>query len=251
MNNSTYVCVTISHMFKKKNTMLMCFSPPVMVVTVIIEVSLLFYTLWRYKMNTLARLVVLALLALAAFQLCEYYVCTGSGASIGGWSRLGYAAITTLPPLGLHILHVLAKKPSRRLVIASYASMIGFITYFLVVKGVFSGYQCTGNYVIFQIGVNAAIAYGIYYYGWLLVALALGARWANGLAKQGKKSIKQVNSIKGLIVGYLVFLVPTALAYSVSPSARRGIPSIMCGFAVLFAIILTIYILPLVSKSKR
>jgi len=52
------------------------------------------------------------------------------------------------------------------------------------------------------------------------------------------------------MVGYLVFLVPTALAYSVSPATRRGIPSIMCGFAVLFALILTLYVLPLAATRR-
>lgn len=236
-------------MLKHKNNTLLCFSPPVMAATVLIEGALLIYTLWRYKMSMLVRLVALTLFFLALFQFCEYHVCTGMGLSIANWSRLGYAAITALPPLGIHILHVLAKKPQRRLVFTAYATMLGFIAYFLLVPGVFEGYQCTGNYVIFQIGIKASFAYGAYYYGWLLTALVLGASWFKEL--NGRKSTrKQANSVLALMLGYLVFLVPTALTYSVDPSARRGIPSIMCGFAVLFALILALYILPRSAKKK-
>jgi len=53
-----------------------------------------------------------------------------------------------------------------------------------------------------------------------------------------------------LVLGYLVFLIPTALANSVKPETRRGIPSIMCGFAVLYAIILALYILPKVGARR-
>jgi hypothetical protein len=235
---------------KQSSTQFNCFSPPVMIATVVIELALLLYTVWRYKMDILTKLVALCVFALAVFQISEYNVCAGNGVTAGDWSRLGYAAITTLPPLGLHILHVLAAKPKRRLVGASYLTMVGFIAYFLTYPAVFTGFACTGNYVIFQIGVRSALTYGAYYYGWLFTALYLGFRWAHQLVKPGPPVANRLKTIQALIVGYLVFLVPTALAYSVSPVSRRGIPSIMCGFAILFALILTLYVLPL-AASKR
>lgn len=198
-------------------------------------------------MNTLGRLAVVMLLALGFFQLCEYHVCGGYGIRASEWSRAGYAAITLLPPLGLHILHVLAGKPKRRLIMAAYVTMVGFIAYFLFKPAVFDGYACTGNYVIFQIGLTAARAYGVYYYGWLLTALALGFRWT---AKSGTAALKRRRVIQALMVGYLVFLLPTAIANTVNPETRRGIPSIMCGFAVLFAAILAGYILPRAGLSR-
>jgi hypothetical protein len=153
-------------------------------------------------------------------------------------------------------MHVLAGKPGRKLVALSYATMIAVGIYFLAYRAAFAGYQCTGNYVIFQIGVTASIVYGIYYYGWLMTALVLGARWANQAMKAGSAQLTKLHTIQAMMLGYLVFIVPTAIAYSISPSSRRGIPSIMCGFAVLFALILALYILPKVAikrhkKSKK
>jgi hypothetical protein len=118
--------------------------------------------------------------------------------------------------------------------------MAGFMTYFVVASNAFIGHECTGNYVIFQIGANPSIAYSLYYYGLLLTALVLGYVWA-GKANISKKGKAQVMA---LMAGYLVFLLPTGIANSVKPETRAGIPSIMCGFAVLFALILVLYIAP-------
>ncbi len=221
-----------------------------MITTVIIEVSLALYTLWRYKMTLLTRLISLLLVALAIFQLAEYFVCTGFGLRDILWSRIGFVAITTLPPLGLHTLHVLASKPGRRLVAAAYGTMAAFTAVFLLFPVVFSGEQCTGNYVIFQLRPSLGGWYYIYYFGWLFTAIGLGARWANELQARGKASRRQLQTIQGMIVGYLMFLVPAALANVVSPASRRGIPSIMCGFAVLFALILGLYVLPRAAAAK-
>ncbi|MDB5175512.1 MAG: hypothetical protein JWM81_370 [Candidatus Saccharibacteria bacterium] len=238
-------------MTQKSGTQFNCFSPPVMIASLVIEMSLALYTIWRYKMSNLSRLVVLSLVALATFQFCEYRVCTGYGLSAEQWSRLGYVAITTLPPLGLHALHIIAGKSQRKTVVISYATMVGFIGYFLTYSAAFIGYKCTGNYVIFQIGAGPAIAYGLYYYGWLFTAIVLGIKWARSTLKKAGETIRQNQMTEALVIGYLVFLVPTAISNTVSPATRSGIPSIMCGFAVLYAVILTLYILPRGGKLRR
>ncbi len=237
-------------MKKSKSTQLNCFSPPIMIATVIIESVLLIYTVWRYKMTLLTRLVTLVMLALATFQLAEYFVCTGYGLRGALWSRVGFVAIAALPPLGLHIVHVLADKPGRRLVSASYATMAAFMIVFLAYPAVFSGQQCTGNYVIFQLRPILGGYYYVYYFGWLLTALVLGGHWANQLQKRGKTGLKKLQTVQAMILGYLVFIVPAALANVISPASRRGIPSIMCGFAILFALILGLYILPRAAQVK-
>jgi hypothetical protein len=237
-------------MRQRKGTQFNCFSPPVMVATILIECGLVLYAVWRYKLTQTVRLAVMILIALATFQLAEYFVCTGGGHA-EQWSRLGFVAITTLPPLGLHLLHRLANKTDRRVVYGAYATMLGFIGFFLFTKSAFVGQECTGNYVIFQIGYELGGYYAAYYYGWLLTAIGLGILWANQLKREGSQAIRRLQAVRGLIVGYLVFLVPTALTNSVNPKTTDGIPSIMCGFAVIFALIVALYILPRVAKTKR
>lgn len=202
-------------------------------------------------MTETTRLITITLLALGTFQLAEYFVCTGYGASAEQWSRVGFAAITTLPALGTHLIHRLAGKPARRMVVAAYASMAGFILLFMTYHTAFIGHQCTGNYVIFQIGNTLAVIYGAYYYGWLLTGIILGIRWANDFKAKGATALSKLQTVRGLIIGYLVFLVPTALSNTVAPSSRAGIPSIMCGFAVLFALILVWYVMPRTGIKHR
>ncbi|MCA9345794.1 hypothetical protein KC871_04250 [Candidatus Saccharibacteria bacterium] len=232
---------------KNRQNTLFCFSPPVMIATFIIEISLALYVMLRFHRNEITRLIVATLLMLGLFQLAEYFVCGGASLSAGQWSRVGYVAITALPALGLHMMFALNKSSANKMVMTAYASMAGFMAYFLLSPTAFAGHQCTGNYVIFQLGALPSLFYGLYYYGWLLAALLVGARFLYTMPPSAKTERK---TTKALMVGYAVFLVPTAMVYAINPQARAGIPSIMCGFAVLFALILALYILPEIGNKK-
>jgi hypothetical protein len=235
----------------KRNTFY-CFSPPVMIATFAIEIALALYTIWRYRQSTAMRLAVALLGFLALFQLAEYFVCGGLGVNARGWSRVGYVAITMLPPLGLHLLHVVAGKSGRYLVRMAYVSAAAFMVYFLLDPGVFASHGCSGNYVIFRIGEQQAWAYSAYYFGWLVISIFLGFAWASWLVRQKTgRANQKFNAILGLIGGYMVFLVPTATVNAINPETTAGIPSIMCGFAVLFAILLVTYVLPNSAKTRH
>lgn len=229
---------------KIENSKMYCFSPPVMVATFLIEIGLAVYTLVRYKMSELLFVVLLLLTMLGIFQLSEYFVCTQSSEA---WSRLGYVAITTLPALGIHLFYLLSANKRRQVVYFSYFIMILFSIYFLLAPNVFNGFECTGNYVIFQLNHTASLVYQIYYFGLMFLSIGLSWFWI----KNHPKSKEKKNLIEALIVGYLVFLVPTAVVNSFFPESRSGIPSVMCGFAVIFAVILALYIAPRALKAKN
>ena len=59
----------MSNMKLFKANRLYCFSPLVMMITFLIEVTAAVYTVWRYKMNDVTKLVVAILGGLAVFQL--------------------------------------------------------------------------------------------------------------------------------------------------------------------------------------
>ena len=189
-------------------------------------------------------------LTLASFQLAEYNVCTGYGLPAEQWSRAGFVAITALPALAIHLLYKLAGKRVNWLPLAAYLLMLVFMFVFLTYKSAFVGYKCTGNYVIFQMGPILGGAYSIYYFGLLALGIGLATTWVNKLKAKGKTVHHHLQATQALIIGYLIFLIPTALALTFQPSTRNGIPSVMCGFAVIFALILGLYILPRVA-SKR
>lgn len=223
-----------------KPTQLNCFSPPVMIATFLIEIALAAWIIWRYKLNDVTRLATAILVSLAVFQLAEYNVCEGSfGIDSLGWSRLGYIAITLLPPLGLHLATKIAGRPQRGLVTAAYISAGVFAAFFG-----FSGYgitagACTGNYVIFETAPGSTLLYSIYYYGWLL----LGVFFALSQATQ-VTSRYRANALRALAIGYLAFMVPTTVANIALPETIAAIPSIMCGFAIILALVLAGEVLP-------
>jgi len=217
-------------MLKKYSGKLYCFSPAVMLATFVIEISFIFYIIWRYRMTGVTRLIVAILAFLAIFQATEYMICGGMGTSGSTWSRLGYASITLLPPLGLHLVHKIANKRNTYLISAAYATSAAFIAYFVFATGAISGQTCYANYAVFDTNQASALLYGAYYYGWLLLTAGLACYF----------SVKSVHrsALRALAVGYTAFILPTTVVNLIDPSTIAGIPSIMCGFAVLLAFVL-------------
>ncbi len=232
-------------MFKKYQNKLFCFSPAAMIVTFIIEVVLVVYTIARYKMNTLARLVAAEITLLAVFQLAEYQVCQGSPAHIGGFSRLGFIAITMLPPLGIHTIQVLSKKVPNILVWLAYLTGFGFVLTFGLHASAFNSYICAGNYDIFHLAPRLGGMFLAYYYFWLILGIFLS------LHLSISASIKIRQALIYQAFGYLSFLLPTGLVNAADPSTIQALPSIMCGFAVIYALVLSFGIAPLALKRKN
>jgi hypothetical protein len=220
-----------------------------MIATFLIEIALATYAIIRYKWSPVVRLVTALLLFLAVFQLAEFLVCQGLGGDALFWSRVGFVAITTLPPLGVHLVYVLAgTKPvpkARPLLIPAYVAAACFILFFALVGQSLDGHACMGNYVIFQVAPGFGGLYGLYYYCWLIATLLTG--WYFMRTLRDRRARK---AIQALMFGYAIFLIPTTTAGLVKPEAIAAIPSIMCGFAVLLALVLSLIVLPLGVKRK-
>lgn len=231
--------------FKKYTGKLYCFSPPVMLATFAIELALALYALWRYKLNTLLRLVVAMLVLLAVFQFAEYMVCGGLGLSGVDWSRVGFVAITLLPPLGIHIVHTLAAKPGASLILGAYGLSAVFVAYFVFATNAFAGNHCQGNYVIFELPPVATVFYSLYYYGAVVTGLVLAVLFARRTQKPAQKK-----SLYAFVIGYASFLIPTTTVNLITPETLNGIPSIMCGFAVILALTVSFGVLPRVAKRR-
>lgn len=218
-----------------------------MLSTFIIEAGAAFYTLFRYRLNRMAQLIIAMLGFLATFQLAEYMVCEGAFLlSSLDWARLGYAAITILPPLGIHMGLQIAKKKNFPLLAAAYSSAAVFMIFFLFIGHGMQSQQCLGNYVIFTIAPYAVIPYTLYYYGWLVTGVLLAWHGRHAIANQNHKK-----ALQWLVFGYLSFMVPTLIVNIINPATVAGIPSIMCGFAVLMALTLLFKVSPLVLDDKH
>lgn len=223
---------------------LYCFSPPVMLATFLIEIVFAIYVVWRYKMTATTRLITSILACLATFQAAEFAVCGQLGFEGNVLSRVGYGAITLLPPLGIHLAHSIAGKKSGLIVGAAYASAAGFLTYFVFMTGAITGQTCYANYAVFNTHEASAMLYSLYYYGWLLVGTFLSWQWAAGAQKHIK------TALYALSLGYVSFIVPTTVVNIIDPSTISGIPSIMCGFAVILAFVLVAKVAPESLQQK-
>lgn len=228
-----------------KNDHFYCFSPPVMAVTAIIELGLLIYTLLRYQRTLVIKLCAAMLFFLAAFQVAEYQVCGGLGLQASTWSRFGFMVIATLPAIGIHMILTIAKKNWLWLKAAAYSTAGFWIVLFAFSRSAFNGYRCGGNYIIYQINQTYGTPYLFHYYFWLFVGVGLAWR----LASQAKTTVRKALYL--FIVGYGVFIIPTAVVNTLNPKTTEGLPSILCGFAIIFAIILVFAIAPLIGRKKQ
>ncbi len=242
-----YCCM----MNRPKSLKLYCFSPPVMLATFAVEILFAFYIAWRYKMTTTTRLIIAILVCLAVFQSAEFTLCGGIGVTGGMWSRIGYSAITLLPPLGLHLALSIAGKRQPILLATAYGSAAIFVVYYTVATAAISGHTCYANYAVFDThtGFIPTFFYGVYYYGWLSVGV-ITSWYLAGKARQAH--IRR--ALYALSIGYIAFMAPTTTFNLIDPSTVAGIPSIMCGFAVILAFILVGKVAPeslMVKDSQR
>jgi len=216
-----------------------------MAITCIIEVSLLLYTLFRYKMNTLTWLAMATLGLLALFQLSEFTVCGVTDWSAAFWSRVGYIAITLLPPLGIHLIRTISGRGSRWLVRVAYLTGGVFALIFGLAPSAFQDHICAGNYAIFQLAPSLGGIYFGYYYGWLIIGVCQALLFAATAPIATRKALLYQ------VFGYLAFLLPTGIVNAINPQTIAGIPSVMCGFAVIYAIVLAFGIMPLATKVTK
>lgn len=231
-------------MAKPKTTTLYCFSPPVMIATFAVEIALAVFV-WLRRRHTGANMVIFAtLLCLALFQAAEYQTCGATDSSKLIWSRIGFVAITLLPPLGVDLIARIGKKAHRLAIGVSYSLAFVFIAIFTLAPQAINAAVCGGNYIIFHLQDGLGWWYGGYYYGVILLSLMLAAQ--HGEEAKDKRTAR---AVRWFIGGVLAFLVPTATVNAFYPETIAGIPSIMCGFAALYALVLALRISPLISKK--
>lgn len=224
---------------------LLCFSPAIMVATICIELGLAGWVLARYTFGRSHRLIIALLILLAGFQLAEFQVCgsllPSDTATI--WSRIGYIFITLLPPLGIHLITQIRHESRRLLVRSCYLLAALFIAAFAFVPTAFNTPVCTGNYVIFILQAPISALYILYYFGLEFIGVALA------LTPMRKAPASRQAAAHWMAIGYLAFIIPTAILVAILPATRSGLPSIMCGFAVIFALITGLKVAPLLKKA--
>lgn len=222
-----------------------CFSPAVMIATFAIELILAAIVFIRHYMTRFGKLAGFVLILLATFQFAEYRICTTNGPIPLLWSRIGFVAITLLPLAGPYMVSLVSHRP--HFLKLGYATAAGFVMYFLFVPKSISGAICGGNYVIFNTSNDLYRLYGFYYLGLLLLGIWESVEKIASLKR--RTAAKKV--LQWLIVGYLSFMGPMGMVYVLMPITRNAIASIMCGFALAFAFILAIKVVPIYNRTHQ
>lgn len=231
--------------FTDKNTFY-CFSPAVMLGTFIIELLLAIYIIFKQKVRTnIELLCVVILICLAGFQAIEFLLCRSSSAATKVMlAQIGLVFITLLPPLGLHLAHSLANIKLRWYVTVSYFMACGWIVFFSLYQGAVNAGYCEANYAVIDLPERVGFLWGTYYMGLLFIGV-----WEAYTFSRSKKFEKYRTALRYLVLGYLVFMVPAAVIRFIYPFTENGIPSIMCGFALLLAFTLTFLVIPSTRKK--
>ncbi len=216
-----------------------------MIATCIIEVALAVYALVRYRQSAVRNLTVAIFVFLATFQLAEFFVCGGLGFSALVWSRVGYAAITVLPPLALALVGAVTRRQRLRLLVPVWVAALILTGFFVVAPTSVNDTVCAGNYVIFHLNGINGWWYAAYYYAVIMLCLIVAGDYIAGANDQKRRA-----ALRWFIIGVLAFLVPTATVNALDPRTLAGIPSVMCGFAVLFALFLGFRVLPLTAHRR-
>lgn len=235
---SSLVC-TESRGTNHRSITLACFSPPVMLATFAIEFALAAYTWLRYGRRPFGRLAAVMLVLLGVFQVSEYAICTT--AQQYPWIVAGWIAITFLPAIGVHLVASLTRPTAW--VPFGYGIALVLALTIVAIPTVVTTASCTGQFVTFATETVFSRAYAIYYLGYLALGIVMLSR--SLIHHRGPRRLEF-----WMLIGYLAFLIPTGITYFIVEQTRTAIPSIMCGFAVMLALILAFRILPLERKRR-
>lgn len=231
----------------RQDLSLKCFSPLVMILTFIFEMIAALVVLVRYRHLQESRLIIAILVCLAIFQLAEYMICVAAlGLSSLDWARVGWVAISFLPPLGIHLGLTIAGKQQKLMIALGYAIAVVFSVYFLAIGHGVQGSVCMGNYVIFDVAKPALYIYIAYYYAWLIAGTAAAFLYAGSIEQKPRRE-----ALQWLGIGYALFIIPTIAVNMLNPETMAAIPSIMCGFAVLLAGVLLFAVVPRLASAEK
>lgn len=222
---------------KKSGNTFYCFSPQIMVLTFAAEMLLMMFVLVKHGLHSMShRLVVFLLLLLAIFQLSEYGVCEQLGLDNLVWARIGFVAITLLPAVGLHLIQEVRNDKNLNISHIGYLLSLLFTVTFVFFNS-FESVGCNGNYAIFELSNALSGAYFTYYYLLLLTGAILAFSGWRGNRESGRS-----RTLLLIVTGYASFVLPATFIHFAFDNVSSGLPSIMCGFALVFAFILALVI---------
>lgn len=124
-----------------------------------------------------------------------------------------------------------------------YALAAAFSLVMALYPGLFGAATCTGQFVAFHTAnPGFDVLYTVYYATTLF--MGVGFAWQGWRAASGPYR----RALLWILTGYLAFMVPALLIYAFVTLGKVAFASVLCGFAIVLAVILALKVLPLTHR---
>ena len=176
------------------------------------------------------------LLLLAAYQIAEVAICANVTAA-GFTPRLACIIVTWLPALGWLLIAQLLRRRSRTFTGSAYAMLAaaaGIVVWIVVDRSFASASVCNAVYARYTHAMPRFLIYSWFYCMGLLGMIA-----SSGYGAMTCRDSRRQRQLLAVFVGTAAFVALAILTSRFVPPARGALPSIMCHYALLFAVALT------------
>ena len=214
----------------------MNYSPILAIVAAAFEIIVVGWALWGPGERGVVRTTGAILMLLAAYQLAEVAICSNVAAA-GFLPRLAFVIVTWLPALGLLLIAQLRQPRSRIFGGSAYAMLAaaaGVVVWIVVDRSFASASVCNAVYARYTHAMPRFLVYSSFY--WLGLAGMIGF---SGYGAMTCRDLRRRQQLTQVFIGTTGFVGLSMLTSWFVPTARGALPSIMCHFALLFAVCLT------------
>ena len=209
----------------------MCFTPTISLATAITEWVLALILITSFRKSKLTPYFSIILMLLGIYQFTEFMLCFSANLI---WVRVGFIAYSFLPVLGLHAtLFYLNKRKNFTLLYAIpiVYSFLALLTPNFVLSG-----TCMRLFVsvktILSNNALLVLPYMLYYIIFITIAFIYLVR---EYLKVKDKTRKKVSFF--IALGIFCMTLPTFIVLQIFPIFNVNLPSVLCHFALLLAII--------------
>ncbi len=223
----------------------MCFTPTVSFSIFVIEWILGFLVLSRRpsgRFREAYNIAALLLFFLGFYQFTQFMFCTSGDYQL--WGTAGFLTYTFLPAMGVHFAYSLAGKWKGSLyglyfLPAAFSLIAGLTPGFVSVAG------CSRYFITARHSWDGLVVwlYVLYYFGFILYT-------AYFYIAESEKMRKDRKILRAGFLGIMAFTIPTFVLITVFPALNIMFPSVLCEFALLFAIFI-FYMIGLIEKSNH
>ena len=218
----------------------MCYNPTISITTAIIEWTMAIIIPYKYPKNRVRYFSSFLMFLLGLYQFTEFMLCKTNQADL--WMRIGFIAYSLLPALGLHTtLHYFKIKFNLfwiylipTIYIISAAATTNFVVenkchdIFVTTRNIFS--NISSPFTMARFGIYTA-----YYFSFILIACLISIRAYMKETNHKKQKIFLTFPMATFLMSF-----PTFILIILFPALNFQFPSVLCHFALLFALMIFI-----------